>query len=366
MLYRRYDWTDPEALELAKQFVTVAVEHRTWQESLATPEQWFPGFLDRAGMQNYEPEDGHGANALVGLFALRPDGTQLAVPRTTTESPTPKRDTAEFLQAALEAWDGLSPEERTYDAAVADYPRPPSPWEAATNLPAELPPNRVVLQSWIRDLPREDKDEIAPEGAEIRRKGFFRDLWNTDFAWFEDPAAWLPENPKVGDVYSVPRWAVERLVRFHLVDNVAGLTRSFERDHVEIAEIRLAVVAASADRVEMVLSGQTRAAEAGEWQLSQTTEEVATTRGFETTIHGRATWLHREERFERLEFLAKGTRWGGTAQNRRFEVEFPPTSNDLAPAPIGLWFELYTGPEEKAIPPFFTWRGRSGAVYWAR
>lgn len=363
-MYRRYDFTLPYHVELAQKFVPVAVEHRTWQDSIEHPDRHFPGFLDRSGLAAYEPEEGHGAFGLVGLFALRPDGTPLMPGLTTAESPKDRLPTPDYLLQALEAWEALPEAERTFGSANPDYPRPDAIWTRAAYVPARAD-GAVVLQSWIRDLPRDEAGEAAPPGFDERRKQFFRDVWNTDFLWLEAPESLMPAKPRVGDVYRLPASLGRRLTRFHLVDNVAGLTREFPDKSVKAATMLMKVVSVADDRVELELAGFTRAVEVGHWNLSQTSPEVDTERGFTTNIRGRATWLPAEARFSRFEFAAIGTRWGGTPQNRRWEVEFPPTHNDLAEAPIGLWFELYSGPDDEALPPFFTWYGRAeDDDYW--
>jgi hypothetical protein len=363
-LYRRYDWTLPYHVSLAQQFVPVAVEHRTWQDSIESPDTHFPGFLGRTGLGSYVPEEGHGAFGLVGLFALRPDGTPLMPGLTTAESPKDRLATPDYLLAALEAWKAVPPEERTFDAADPDYPRPRAIWASGADVPTSAD-GSIILQSWIRDLPRDAAGDAPVDGFEIRRKQFLKDVWNTDFVWIEDPEALVPASPVEGAVYRLPSWIATRLARFHMVDNVGGLTREFPRDTIEAAELLVKILSVTEERVELEISGTTRAVESGHWNLSQTSPGLNTERGFETRIGGRAVWLPKERRFEQLEFLAVGTRWGGTAQNRRWEVEFPPTHNDLAPAPIGIWFELYEGPDDGRLPPFFTWHDRTdNGDYW--
>lgn len=350
---------------LAKQFVTVAVEHQTWQDSIEAPDRFFPGFLDRSGMGPYEPEPGHGAFGLVGLFALRPDGTPLMPGLTTSESPSDRLSSQEYMAEALAVWDAVPVGGRAFVAADPDYPRPRAIWDSGADVPPAAQ-GAVVLQSWIRDLPRDPAGDVPVDGFQARRKGFLKDVWNTDFLWIEEPEALMPASPIEGAVYRLPDWFGQRLARFHLIDNVAGLTRAFPPDAIKEADFLIRITSVSDTRVEMEIGGSTRAVEEGPWNLSQTSPQVDTSRGFTTRLSGRAVWLPKASRFERFEFAAVGTRWGGTAQNRRWEVEFPPTHNDLAEAPIGLWFELHEGPEEGRLPPFFAWKARGDPrEYWS-
>jgi hypothetical protein len=69
----------------------------------------------------------------------------------------------------------------------------------------------LVVNVISRDLP-EHCDPTAP--CEV--------AWNQDYVWYSKPEArrWLSDDPRLGDVHSVPDELVARLARFHLVDNV--------------------------------------------------------------------------------------------------------------------------------------------------
>ena len=361
-MYRRYEWVRPEMQELMKSYIPVAVEHRTWQESIPHPDRYFPGFLSRAGMELYEPAEGHGSTDLVGLFALTPDGTQLHPPLTTNESPTAVLSPHQFLEASLANWDALPIGERGFETANPDFERVEWRWASGTNMPTSAR-HSTILQSWTRDLPRDERTSEP-----IQRKEWMVGAWNSDFLWFEDPALLIPNELVEGNSYRLPQWWTRRLVQYHLVDNVAGLTEPFPDEAIERDDVFFQVEQVSPAQVIFRLVGKTRAVERGRWRLSPPSEEVETERGFETELLGRVVWDRRNANFLEFNFVAIGTRWGGTAENRRWEPEFPPAHVDLAPAPIGVSFRLFREGPEEATPPFFAWSGRADDYYgrWDR
>ena len=364
MLYRRYDFTGDELSELIEQFVPVVVEHRSWQDSLPDRETFFRGFLQRSGMFDYEPAAGHGANLLVGLFGLRPDGTLLMKGRTNTEGPASKTETADYLRQMLVLWGDVAKKDRGFKDLAPDFPRPANLWHNAAHVPP-MSDQALILQSFTRDLPRE-REERTAEGLE-RRKPYFSDIYNSDFMMVSDPGALVPKAPVVGAVYGWPTWLETRLARFHLVDNVAGLTISYPKKAIEKAEVFVKVLAVEAEAVELEIFGSTRAVARGDWGFSQTRLDKVSERGMETEIRGRAVWLPVEKRFGEFRMTAVGTRWGGTPQNRRAEVEFPPFTDDLDGGPIGVHFRLYEGPKEEIVAPFFAWYKRGDPLdYWGR
>lgn len=74
----------------------------------------------------------------------------------------------------------------------------------------EFPKGGLILKMYVRDLPRE--------------KGNTDSRYNIDFAWFtkEERSKIIPNDVQVGHIYSLPRFFVETLANFHLVDTVRG------------------------------------------------------------------------------------------------------------------------------------------------
>jgi len=376
MLYRRYDFTTPEVLEAIKNFVPVAVEARSWQGSFPDREKYFPGFLDRTGLHLFEPEGTHGINSLVGLFGFRPDGTLLKEGLVNSETTTGSSSSLRYLNELLLLWNEVPAEERGFPGLDRTFPNPGSYWGPAAQAPGVGPncdtpdcslslESALVLKSFTRDLPR-DKDQPSEAGVP-RRKDFFKDTSNSDFLLVRDPEVLVPQVPVVGSTHKWPEWLVTRLVRFHLVDNVGGLTMAFPVDAVREAKVVSLVTRVTDQAIEMDIVGVTRATTRSPWGLSQSRPNELVEVGFATEIRGQARWLRQEKLFDEFRLTAIGNRWGGTPQNRRAELEFLPHTNDLSGGPIGVHFRLFEGAEQDIVAPFFTWEGRGDpADYWSR
>ena len=145
----------------------------------------------------------------------------------------------------------------------------------------------------------------------------------------------MPEKPRAGAHYAVPAELIERLVRFHLVDRVRGLTSAFGPKSIEQAELSVEVRAVDGDRVDLALTGATRTMSRGQWPVRgflDTDNPGEQEMGFETELSGEATFDMASGRFVAFELIASGTRWGGTPFNSR--------GLDLEPTPIGVVLRL--------------------------
>jgi hypothetical protein len=269
-------------------------------------------------------------NTRQGSYAVAPSGEFLA--SINTNDP---RAMAGMLRKALEAWKSLPEHKRFMDPAPATEP------EGRRRAEARYPTGGLALKTWSRDLPR-------PSGVEDRG---WAAAWNQDFAWFlrDEARSLLPESPEPGGKQSVPRRLVERIARFHLVDNVRGQTEPFPHGSVERAEMTVDVTAVEGDLVSIRIAGATRARQemrtgvAGDRDMNDPKRRE---RGFEAKLLGRATFDLKAAKFTSFEMVAVGTRWGGTLYNGR--------GGDLDPAPIGVVFTLAADePAERVAPAFF-------------
>lgn len=168
------------------------------------------------------------------------------------------------------------------------------------------PEGGLILRVTSRDLPRPGRRDDA--------------RWNKDTAWFRKQEAreLFAQDPRVGARHEVPRKLVERLVRFHLVDNVRGQVREFPAEGVIRAELAATVTAVEDSVVSIRFEGETQADTEG--------------RGYRPRILGRARYDTNEARFVSFEMLAVGDRWGADLHNSR--------RNDQDPSPMGIYFSL--------------------------
>jgi hypothetical protein len=263
-----------------------------------------------------------------GIYAAAPSGELLA--SINTRDP---QAVADMLARALARWEELGREERLGPDLPAGEPRR---WEA------RYPSDGLVLRVVVRDLERTGRG--APDDWRAH-------AWNQDFAWLtrEEMLALVPEGPGTLAARAWPAKVVDRLVRCHLLDAVRGQVPAFAREHVERAEIAIRVTEVASERLELELSGRTRAVARGRWPVLHFADQDAPReqeRGVETELAGRATFDRAAQRFMRFELVAVGTRWGGTQFNCR--------GDDLEPAPIGFSFSL-SGADAPRVAPAQIW-----------
>jgi hypothetical protein len=116
-------------------------------------------------------------------------------------------------------------------------------------------------------------------------------LWLTREEW----RALLPAEWKAGARYPVPPAVTERLLRFHLVDNVRGEPDSWSPGDIREADLTLRVEDANAGR--LLLEGTARM-------------QQGEKRGYEARIQGYLTYNRGQDRLARLDLLAWGEAWG--------------------------------------------------------
>lgn len=117
-------------------------------------------------------------------------------------------------------------------------------------------------------------------------------MWLTRAEW----RALRPREWKNGHAYPVPPVVAQRLVRFHLTDNVRGEPPMWRRDEVRQADLKLVVEDAASGRLRLegVARLQTHSAD----------------RGYDARLQGMLQIDRREDRVKQLDVLAWGEAWG--------------------------------------------------------
>ena len=263
---------------------------------------------------------GGGGGTRQGLYILTADGTFLA-----SSNELSAEGALATLAEGLDAWAETKPAQRTLPA---DWDLERKRWEDS------LPPDALILRSWNADL---------GEGAQ-------RERLNRDHVWFTRAEArgWLGEDPRPGDEHVVAATITDRLVQFHLVDNVRGQTLPFAKSETTGSQLRTTVTARDGDVVDFVISGETAAETDGTWRMGDNdwkpTERFP--RGVMTQIDGYGRYDLGAGRFETLTFTAAGTRTGRTNLNGR-------GPDDVGPAGIGWVFERVPQKPSTRIAPAF-------------
>lgn len=310
---RRSVWSDENLIAATKDFVVATDEVWRLQRGTDAESQHFQTMADQG---HY----GGGKGTRQGIYVLTAKGDLLA----SANSLNPKA-IQKVIDEGKAAWAKTTAEQRTLpDGWTLERRR----WEDS------YPEGGLVLRSFNADLgPKADRKRI-----------------NRDHIWFtaDEARGWLPTEPTVGATHAVAPVIVQRLVRFHLVDNVRGQTLPFTPEDIERAELRTKIVSKEGNVVTFEVHGETAAFSEGEPALGDTdwkTDKV-NPRSIRTRILGTGTYDVAEKRFQTLGFVAVGERVGRTHLNGR-------VPGDVGPAPIGWTFEIAPDKPASRVAPAF-------------
>lgn len=244
-----------------------------------------------------------------GHYAVTPSGELLA-----SSSNTDPKALADLMKQALAKWAELPREKRL----LAKTPQSDASenWRRAEKL---YPVDGLAL----RVVARDQKRVRWPDS-------------NLDYAWFRKAEArgFLPVKPTKGARHEVSRELVERLARFHLIDNVYALNYTFfPKDSIEKAQLTSTVDQVDGDLVSLRLEGLSRASMVSPNKI-----------GYEPKLVGRAKYDLKQGKFVDFELVAVGKRWGLGSCNQR---------HDPTPALMGIVFTLAGDSPAERLPPAF-------------
>ena len=244
-----------------------------------------------------------------GHYAVAPSGELLAA-----SSSADSKVLVEMMKQGLAKWATLPREKRLLPKAPD--PKAAENWRRKEKL---YPDDGLVL----RVVARDQKRERWPDS-------------NLDYAWFrkDEARALLSAKPKKNAQHDVPRELVQRLARFHLLDNVHALNYTFfPKEAIEKARLTSTVLQVKGDLVSLSFEGETRASLVSPKKI-----------GYEPKLLGRATFNLKEQKFVSFELLAVGLRWGLGNCNQR---------HNPAPALMGIVFTLAGDSQAERLPPAF-------------
>lgn len=326
MIARRSVWTDTGVRELLQQFVLVADEVGRLQRGDDAECRFFQGFAEQGHYGGRsEPSD-----TRQGIYMVAPSGHFLA--SVNTRQPD---GVLRAMEQAWAAWEALPREQRLL-AELA-----PIVLAEQERFEARFPEGGATLRVTVRDLPRDESPDDWRAAA-----------WNEDWAWLRaDELAALctpPADAAIGARWSAPEALARRLARAQLVDFARGQTSPFRDEHVERAELEVALRAREGDVLQLELHGRSRVVQSGRWRVSGFDGEAGDqARGLELAWEGRATWNASAGALLDLELVAWGPRWGATQFNGRHD--------DLAAAPIGFVLELVEPEPAQRVAPAHLW-----------
>lgn len=270
MAGRALVFSNPEVLRLAKtEFIPYAGDQWYLHRRKDAVGQFF-WKVAQQGLNRNRPLD----STRQGIYTATAEGECLG----SINSWSAARTVAIMTQA-LERWK-QQPHAETVEAARpaadAEYDREP-------------PAGGLVLDVFTR-IPLGSGHEWSPNSATGRDH-----MWLTREEWRSLlPARWRP-----GARYPVPPAVAERLVRFHLVDNVRGEPNMWTHDQVRQAELTLQVMDAAG---HLRLEGTAR--------VQAPFERRASERGYDARLQGFLTYDRKQSRFTRCDLLAWGEAWG--------------------------------------------------------
>ncbi len=313
MVGRRSVWSDESVIELAQQFVPVADE--VWR--LQTDADADCVFFRRSVRGSDEPSRG----TMQGTYVFAPSGLLLG--RLNSNNPAQVK---KMMEAALLKWEELDESERRLgtDAELTAAHR----WEHS------YPEGGLVLMRTARDLPA-SLDPSEERGVRHNR----------DPVWFtrEEARAWLPEKIEVGARREVPGFVVERMARFHLVDNVRGQTIPYASSEVN-GNLTSEVIGIEGDVVSLRVTGWTESIALGPWLMGENYWKPGREdpHSIVTEVLGSARFDRELSEFVSFDVVALGVREGRTINNGRRET-----------APAGIGFAMELAPAGYRIAPTF-------------
>jgi len=289
-------WNDPVVRDLTTAFVPATDESWRLQTSDDRQARAFRMIVDG------RPDPVGGSRQ--GTYVLTPGGELLA-----RGNSTDPRKIEGILRRGLEAWSALADEARSRPVPMDLLPE--------HRFEESFPEDGLVLEAIIQDRPGVEAD------ARGRR-------WNIDHAWFsaaEVEAWWKAIEPTIGRPRPVPAppAMLDRLVRYHLVDNARGQEAPFAPEEVREAGLTATVLpeedASEPGRLRVDLEGRTAAETDGRWRMGRNLwasfNRGERPRGVETELLGYAEFERETGRVVSFRLIAFGETWGGSGLNGR-------------------------------------------------
>lgn len=317
MVGRASAFADPEIIKMARNdFIPVSVDDWYQRRRQDKEGAFFRSIADAAG------KNSKSGDSLQGIYCFAADGTLLAYKNAGQSADVTRQE----LREALFKFDQLPEKQRKPGAVMVEDRGRQDPSFARTP-----PEGGLILKSFTRILDYKAngycKGTCSQKGA---------DHASRDHVWLtaDEVQSLAPAKTAVGFRYQMPKPIVQRLIRFHLVDNTRGEPVLWNREEIRSSRFTLTVVAQNAEEIELRLEGQALLA-------NQAVIEKAD-HGYEVRVVGNLRYLPKKRTFDRFDMSAIGTHWGDSPHS-------------LAARPgktlLGVTFELAgDSPLEKVAP----------------
>jgi hypothetical protein len=295
-------FSNPQVVQMAKSsFVPYAGDQWYLHRQKDTAGQLF-WKIAQQGHSRSLPEDA----TRQGIYVAAPDGQLLGSDHF---HPSAERMVA-LLRKSLDRWNDGPKAASTVAAEAVDpqYRREP-------------PEGGLILKVYTR-IP------LEPEPAEkwSANQAVGRDhMWLTSAEW----RSLLPAKWEKGARYPVPPAVAERLVRFHLLDNVRGEPPTWDRAAVRRQELALEVDDPETGRLHLSGLARLQSGDGGP-------------RGYDARLQGVLLYDEKISRFRRVDILSWGEAWG----EGRYTRGAPPGK-----FPLVVALSLGAGLPADRIPP---------------
>jgi len=279
------------------------------------------------GVANQGPRKGDGGGTRQGVYAFTAGGKLLAYRN--HGDPIIMRDE---VAKALKKFNALPEAERKPGAVTV-----PDIEEAKLDKQYHRAPPKdaLILRQHGRVLEKGDSGDMEsckeiPSGV----RGIYssRDMvWITADEW----RSLVPADVKAGQTIELPAKVVERLCRFHLLDNTRGEPPMWSKEQIRRSAMTLTVDKVTPQQVTMTLRGAAL--------MTTDADDKKADRGFDCTILGTAVFDRTTKAFTAFNFVALGDAWGEGGLDKGAR----PGRN-----PLGIVFEQVSGkdPADKVAP----------------
>jgi hypothetical protein len=245
---------------------------------------------------------------------------------------------AEALASGLKAWRELPQTDRK---ALPRRQAVPSLPEVTRCTP---PPGGLILRSYVRNLKRDGRGELARVTREDLKDRVQYPDWNPIYTEPAHYHVWLtaaegkslvPARPEKGQRFPVADPIQKRLFRYHLVNGTFGLPSPWRLEDIRSGELTLLV-----EEVSPVL----RLRLEGAAVLATDADLSRAQRGYQARLLGWLEYDPGKKRLTRFDVVALGDYWGGDYEGGRFRRP--------GRAPLGIAFELARGDSAAdRVPP---------------
>jgi hypothetical protein len=278
-------FADANVIRLAQeQFVPVAADDWYQRRRQDAEGQFFRKVADQG------PRKGEGGSTRQGIYVCTASGQLLAYRN--HHDPAVMRG---VLEKALEKWKTLPARERAPGALeVPDLGKTDAVYHRSP------PKGGLIVDVFTRILDRTEKGDYChgtcsfPGGD----KAAHDHLWLAEEEW----RGLLPKSPKKGDDLAVPDRLVQRIARFHLIDNTRGEPPLWERKQVRTARMKLLVEEVGEKVVRLRIEGQ--------FLLATAADPARADRGFDARLLGFLEYGREDGKITRLNMVALGEHWG--------------------------------------------------------